>query len=155
MTKFNELQNQTNIQEIIKTTFDVDFPLSGDWGYSQEKATIIEHTPKDMPLNQLEHTITSIRAHLEMNITQEKNNRYAGINANEKSRETLKVKGMRFDKIHYEVTGIKEELYHAFIKEYKEKYESEDFDLNEHFQKRKQATIVREVVHFFGIKSEE
>jgi len=151
MTIFNELTQQDNLQEFIKTTFDINFPLSGDWGYSKEKATIIDSLPKEMPLNQLQHTLTTIRAHLEMNITQEKENRYGGINANEKARETITQGANVFEKITYEITAIQEELYNAFIKEYKAGYESEELDLNEHFKRRKEATLVREVEHYFEV----
>ena len=151
MTTFNDLRKQDNIQEFIKTTFDIDFPLSGDWGYEKAKATVINSLPKGMPLKQLEHTLTTIRAHLEMNITQEKEKRHGGINANEKLRETIIEGTAVFEKITYEITAIQEDLYNAFIKEYKAGYESEELDLNEHFKRRKEATLIREVVHYFEV----
>ncbi len=153
MTTFNTLQENINIQELIKTTFDADLPISGDWGYSKEKASIIEALPQGMPLPQLEHTITSIRAHLEMNITQEKENRYGGINANERAREVISSDTAVFDKVTYEITAIKEDLYNAFIKEYKEGYDNEALDLNDHFKRRKEATLTREIVHYFEVSN--
>jgi len=151
MTTFNTLQENTNIQELIKTTFDADLPISGDWGYRKETASIIEALPQGMPFPQLEHMITSIRAHLEMNITQEEANRYGAINANEISREESQNDGLIYDKVTYEVTAIKEDLFKQFIQEYKEGYETEGFDLNEHFKRRKEATLTREVVHYFEV----
>ena len=151
MTTFDTLQENTNIQEIIKETFDADLPISGNWGYSKEKASIIVALPQGMPLPQLEHMITSIRAHLEMNITQEKENRYGAINANELSREESQSNGLIYAKVTYEVTAIKENLFKQFIHEYKEGYEKEGFDLNEHFKRRKEATLTREVVHYFEV----
>jgi len=151
MTTFKKLQENTNIQELIKSTFDADLPLSGSWGYSEEKATIIEALPEGMPLPQLEHMLISIRAHLEMNITQEQENRYGAINANEKKREKLKSDKGTFDKVTYEITATREDLYNAFIKEYKEGYGKEDFDLNDHFKRRQEAALAREVVHYFEV----
>ena len=151
MTTFNTLQEPENIQELIKETFDADLPVSGDWGYSKERASIIVELPQSMPLPQLEHMITSIRAHLEMNITQEEENRYGAINANEISREESQNDGLIYDKVTYAVTAIKEELFKKFIHEYKEGYEKEGFDLNEHFKRRKEATLTREVVHYFEV----
>jgi hypothetical protein len=153
MTTFNPLQENTNIQELIKTTFDADLPVSGSWGYSQEKATIIKALPQGMPLPQLEHTLTTIRVHLEMNITQEKENRFGGINANEKAREVMNTDTAVFDKVTYEITAMKEDLYNAFIKEYKEGYENETLDLNDHFKRRKEATLTREVIHYFEVSN--
>ncbi len=151
MTTFNTLQEPENIQELIKETFDADLPVSGDWGYSKERASIIVELPQSMPLPQLEHMITSIRAHLEMNITQEEENRYGAINANEISREESQSNGLIYAKVTYEVTAIKENLFKQFIHEYKEGYEKEGFDLNEHFKRRKEATLTREVVHYFEV----
>ena len=153
MPLFTPLQENVNIQELIKTTFDADLPLSGDWGYSKEKPSILESLPPNMTLAQLEHMITTIRAHLEMNITQVETSRYAGINANEKEREVIKSGTSSFDKVTYEVTAIKEDLYHAFIKEYKAGYETKEFDLSEHFKRRKEATLIREVIHYFEVSS--
>jgi len=48
---------------------------------------------------------------------------------------------------------MKEDLYTAFIKEYKEGYGKENFDLIEHFKKRKEATLTREVTHYFKVNS--
>ncbi len=151
MTTFKKLQANSNIQELIKSTFDADLTLTGDWGYTKEMPTIIEALPEGMPLAQLEHMVTSIRAHLEMNITQEQENRYGGINTNEKAREESKNDKGIFNKVTYEVTAMKEDLYTTFIKEYKEGYGKEDFDLNDHFKRRKEATLTREVVHYFEV----
>ena len=151
MTTFKALQENTNIQELIKITFEADLPISGDWGYNKERASIIAALPQGMSLSQLEHMITSIRAHLEMNITQEEENRYGAINANEISREESQNDGLVYDKVTYEVTAIKEDLFKQFMLEYKEGYEKEGFDLNEHFKRRKEATLTREVVHYFEV----
>ena len=149
--KFGELQESLDIKELIKTTFEADLPLAGGWGYTKELATTIEGLPNGMTLKQLEHMVTSIRAHLEMNITQEKESRYGAINANEKSREEIKDGDTIYDKVTYEITGIKEDIYNKFSKEYKEGYGKNEFDLNDHFDRRKKATLTREVVHYFKI----
>jgi len=142
-----------DIKALVKDTFDTDLPISGSWGYTEEKASIIEALPEGMLLSQLQHMLTSIRAHLEMNITQEAENRYGAVNANERARETIKGKEGIFEKVTYRITAIKEDLYNAFIKEYKEGYGKEDFDLNDHFKRREEATLTREVVHYFEVSA--
>ncbi len=151
MTTFKKLQENNNIQELIKSTFDADLPVAGNWGYTKENATIIEAVQNSMPLSQLEHMVTSIRAHLEMNITQEKEHRYGGINANERAREEIRREENIYHKVTYEITAIKEDIYNAFIKEYKEGYGKENFDISKHFKERKEATLIREVVHYFEV----
>jgi phage-related protein len=153
MITFKKLQSPNNIQELIKLTFDADLSLSGNWGYEEESATTIQALSKDMPLSQLEHMLVSIRTHLEMNITQEKEQRYGGINVNEKYREEYKNKACTFHKVTYEITAIQEELYTTFIKAYKEGYGKEDFDLTNHFEQRKKATLTRVVTYWFNISA--
>ncbi len=153
MTVFKQLQENLNIHELIKSTFDVDLALAGNWGYTKENATIIEAVPENMTLPQMEHMVTSIRAHLEMNITQEQENRYGAINANERVREEIRSEGSIFNKVTYEITAMKEDPYNAFIKEYKEGYGKEDFDLNDHFKRREEATLTREVIHYFEVST--
>ena len=153
MPSFKKLQEIHNIQELIKATFEADLPIAGNWGYTKEKSSIIETLPESMTLPQLEHMLTSIRAHLEMNITQEQANRYAGINANESAREEIKSKEGIFDKVTYEITAMKEDIYTVFIKEYKAGYGKEEFDLNDHFKRREEATLKREVVHYFEVSA--
>ena len=153
MITFKTLQENTDIHTLIKETFDADLPISGDWGYSKKSSSIIDALPEGMTLPQLEHMITTIRAHLEMNITQEETNRYGGINANEKSRELINNNNQTYDKVTYEITAIKEKLYHAFIKEYKAGYENGSLDLNTHFKRRKEATLTIESVHYFEVSS--
>jgi len=122
MSTFKQLEENSDIQALIKSTFDADLPLSGGWGYTEEQATIIHALPEGMTLPQLEQMVTTIRAHLEMNITQEEAHRYGAINANETAREAQGTNLAIFDKVSYDITGIKEAPFKAFIKEYKEGY---------------------------------
>jgi len=147
MTTFNELPQQDNLQAFIKAAFNIEFPLSGDWGYTKEKATVIENLREGMPLNQLEHTITTIRTQIEMS----EKNAYRGINVNEKERENISEGDRLFEKVTYEVTAMKEEDYNAFVQEYKDGYENKELDLNDHFKRRKEATLGREVYHYFEV----
>jgi len=148
---FNELPPQDNLQAYIKAAFNMEFPLSGDWGYTQAQATVIESLPEGISLNQLEHTLAMMKAQLEMSLTQEENNRYSGINVNEKKRESITVGTDIFEKVTYEVAGMKEEDYSTFVQEYKDGYESNELDLNDHFKRRKEATLIREVYHYFEV----
>ena len=155
MTTFKKLQENLNIHDLIKSTFDADLPLAGSWGYSAEKTTIIEAVPPQMTHTQLEHMVTTIRAHLEMNITQAKESRYGAINANESTREEIRSKECIFDKVTYKITAMREDLYGIFIKEYKEGYGKKNLEINEHFKRREAATLTREVIHYFEISRVE
>lgn len=153
MSLFKHIENIGNLQKFIKETFDVALSIEGNWGYSKKQASIVMSIQNNMPLNQLEHMLTTMRAHIEMNLTQEEDNRYGAINANERAREQIEEDLLIYDKVTYEITAIKENLFKEFILEYKAGYEKEGFDLNEHFKRRKEATLTREVVHYFEVSN--
>jgi len=150
MPTFKNIENKQNIQKSIHSLFDMDLDIEGAWGYSKEEATVIKSIKNNMPRNQLQHMIITMRSHLEMNISQEEDHRYGAINANESTRESLEDNTLKYDKVTYKITAIKEDLYKAFIKEYKEGYEN-GLDLSTHFKKRKEATLEREVVYYFEV----
>jgi hypothetical protein len=152
MVYFKQLPKEENIKEVIKTAFSSDLEISGDWGYAEESATIIQKIPENFTLIQLEHMLTSMRAHLEMNLTQEANNRYGAINVNEKNRIELQIADGKIHQVSYEISAIKEELYKNLIKEYKEGYGKEEFDLQKHFKKREESTLLRNILHYFYVK---
>jgi len=146
MKIFKEIKADDSIREVIKTAFNTDLNISGAWGYSEELSTVIELN-NDGSISQIEFTLATMRAYLEMNMTIEENERYGAINLNELSRETI----AGFDKVKYEISAIKELEYKIFIDEYKEKFEEADFDMADHFNRRKKATLKREVIHWFKV----
>ncbi len=148
MPNFKTISSSDPIKEIIKSAFDMDVDLTGGWGYTQESATII-HSTNDLPVEQFEHTLTTMRAYIEMNMTLEASQRYGSINPTETKREVITMKDKTYHKVYYEITAMQEDLYAKFINEYKSGYGTADFDMSEHFKRRKKATLVRQVVHWF------
>jgi len=146
---FQNIEPGENIQEVIKSAFDVFLNVSGEWGYSENLALVIHKT--DVPLQQLEHTLASMRAFIEMNMTQPEEKRYGAINVNEIARECIAKDNRIYDKIVYETSAMLESDYEKFIDEYKEGYGTPGFDLNEHFQRRKEKTVTLEKVFWFDI----
>ncbi|MCF6206947.1 MAG: hypothetical protein L3J47_08685 [Sulfurovum sp.] len=153
MTPFPKLSHEEPIAEVIKAAFDATLPIQGGWGYTMEEATVFTDNPDKLPLPQLEHMIASMRAYLEMNMTQPKEERYGSINLNEKSRETFTDENKIYHKITYEVSAMKEDIYAAFIDEYKEGYGKDDFDMEDHFKRRKEATLIRVEPYWFEVGS--
>jgi hypothetical protein len=151
MSNFKHIPSDNDIRKMIKSAFDADLELDGAWGYSKEESTILQAKDNTVPIYQLEHTLALMRAYLEMNMTLEKEARYGSINVNEISREDFKNRGLHYHKINYEISAMKDEAYANFINEYKEGYGKDDFDLTEHFKKRKDATLTRVVVHWFEV----
>jgi len=151
MSQFSQIPSDEPIKTVIKAAFDADLPLDGGWGYTKSLASVIEATPDNIPLAQLEHMIASMRAYLEMNMTQAKEERYGSINLNEISREDIKEDGRRYHKVTYEISAMKESLYANFIDEYKEGYGTERFDMEDHFKRRKEATLIRIEPYWFEV----
>jgi hypothetical protein len=146
---FENIPSDDDIKSVIKSAFDVDLDLSGGWGYDKSDALVIHKT--DVPLQQIEHTLASMRAFIEMNMTQPDDRRYGAINVNETARECISENNKIYDKITYEISGMLESEYEKFIEEYKNGYESPDFDLESHFKRRKAATVVFEKLFWFDI----
>ena len=149
MPSFPPLKADDDITKVIKSAFDTDLDIEGAWGYTEAEATHILHT--DMPYTQFEHIFASMRAYLEMNMTKEEAERYGSINLSEIKREEISNEEGNFHKVTYALTAMLETTYTAFIKEYKEGHGEKGFDLNLHFKKRKEATLHREVLHWFKI----
>ena len=144
MSNFKEIQPGDDIKEVIKAAFDTDIEVKGEWGYTKEFATVIEDSEG---IKQVEHTLAMMRAYIEMNMTLEKEERYGSINLNETDREVLD----GFHKVTYEISAMKEDEYAGFIDEYKEGHSKPDFDISDHFKRRKEATLIREVHHWFNV----
>jgi hypothetical protein len=147
MSSFDSLSCNGDLKEIINTAFDSNLDIAGAWGYTKELSTEIITT--DVSIQQFEHIFASMRAYVEMNMTLESEARYASINLTEVERETQSVDHRTYHKISYSISAIKESTYNHFIKEYKENYGEESFDLNAHFERRKEKTLHRKVIHWF------
>ncbi len=126
---------------IIKAAFDADLDVDGGWGYSHEDVMIIKD--KSMPLNQLQHTLATMRAYIKMNMTLVESKRYGAINLNEKKRYEKKISNKTYQVVTYEISAMLESDYNNFIQEYKKNQDSKDFDIQEHFNRRKEATLIR------------
>lgn len=144
---FKEIEVDNNLEELVKVAFNADLKLDGAWGYTNALATIIKEGNSTATL-QIEFTLATMRAYLEMNMTIEEESRYSAINLQELSRKRV---DDNYDKVTYEISAIKETRYKAFIKEYKENSERSDFDMSAHFKERKKATLKREVIHWFKV----
>ena len=147
--QFQNIPTGEDVQRVIESAFDVKLDVSGDWGYTRESAMVIHAT--EVPLQQLEHTLASMRAFIEMNMTMPEEERYGAINVNEIARECVSENNKIYDKIVYEISGMPEKEYEKFIDEYKAGYESPEFDLAGHFQRRKEATVELRKPFWFDI----
>jgi len=147
--KFQKIKSDNDLKEVIKAAFGVDLDVDGGWGYSQEDALIINKS--SIPLTQLQHTLSSMRAHLEMSMTLPKEKRYGAINVNEIKKEKKELNIRKYDIITFEISGMLEDTYANFIDEYKTGQDADSFDFEDHFSRRKKETLVREELFWFDI----
>ena len=131
-----------NLKKFIKDNFEVELPVSGGWGYSEDDIVFIEQS--NLPIKQIEHIFATIRANISMNLLLPKEDKYGGINLKEKSREEKD--GIEI--VEYIVEAIKNDIYEELINEYKAGYGKDDFDMEAHFKKREDATL-RVVERFY------
>ena len=149
MFTFTLLESNNDLKEIIQSAFDAQLHIDGSWGYQEDQATIIHST--EVPISQFEHMFASMRAYTEMNMTKEPHERYGSINLNEVSREVVEKESKIYHKIQYKITAMQEDSYATFINAYKEGYGKETFNISEHFKQREEATLSREVTHWFEV----
>jgi len=142
---FERLKDGDDIREVLKAAYGVELDVSGGWGYDEKNPIVIKD--KKIPKEQLEYMLATMRANLEMNITQPKEKRYGGVRAEEIKR----VEENGIDIVTYLVSGMKESEYEKFIDEYKENFGKENFDIDGHFKRREEATLRLEVEYFFKI----
>ncbi len=143
---FKKIDEADETKRVIKEVFNIDLPIKGGWGYEKENSLIV--TNNQIPLKQLQNIFATMRATIEMSMTQPKESRYGGISVKELSCEEFG----EYQKVTFEISGMLESDYKKFIDEYKENFEKEEFDISLHFQKRKEATIKR--VENFWFKKE-
>jgi hypothetical protein len=145
--EFETVAPVESTKEAIKEVFDLDMDVSGGWGYDNNSAIIINEL--NIPLGQFVYTFASIRANIEMSLLLEEGERYSGINVHLKDSKKFEIESSMYDVLTFEVTGMKEDKYAEFIAEYKEKYGDKEFDMDGHFERRKEATISRVVDYWF------
>jgi len=150
---FQHITTENNLKEMISSAFNLNLAVDGSWGYTHKEATVILKLPTQTSQIQFEHNLALMRAYLEMNMTLSKEMCYGSITIGEIKRERIIIEKKTYDKVTYTIKAIKELTYAKFIKEYKEKYGSDSFNLNEHFLQRKEATIERIVTHWFEVES--
>ena len=140
---FTQIPADDPIAKVIKRAFDMDLSVSGGWGYDAQQP--IKLPAGSTSLSQLQHTLASMRTHLEMSLTQPAQKRYGGINLTESDRYTEENR----EAVTYQITAMPESQYAAFIDAYKQGYGTEAFDMEAHFKARAKATLHREITVWF------
>ncbi len=151
--EFKELEKVENIQKVIKNLFEVELDISGGWGYDDKSAVII-HT-LEMPIGQFMNLFATLRTNLEMNFDKNPDERYGGINLSVLEEKSMEKNADRYDIAIFEISAMNEKRYAEFIKEYKENYGKKTFDLNDHFSRRKVATLTSVVECWFLQETED
>ncbi len=150
---FPKLSDKEPIAKILKSAFDTELSVEGSWGYTIETPIVILCLPKNTTIEQMQYMLASMRTHIEMQMTQAKENRYGGINLSELKREKIGQKDTMIESLTYQIEAIKEQDYALLIEEYKIGYGKEGFDLEAHFKKRKEVTLKRIETIYFDISS--
>ncbi|MCK5111397.1 MAG: hypothetical protein KAQ94_07740 [Arcobacteraceae bacterium] len=145
--EFKQIEPVDSIQKVIKEVFDLKLDISGGWGYDNNSAIIVEKL--DMPIEQFIHMFATMRANIEMNLTLEEGERYTGINLTLEDSKKFEINNKIYNIVSFKITAMKEKVYTDFIQEYKDGYGKKDFDLTDHFDRRKQNSITREVDYWF------
>lgn len=138
--QYKQLTPVEDISGLILEVFDVKLDISGGWGYDHKSVVVVNSL--DMPIDQFLNLFASLRANIELNLTLEEDERYGGINVHFLDGEQFSIENKTFDHIKFEITAMREKEYAKVIQEYKDNYgKNKDFDMEAHFQKRKELSI--------------
>ncbi len=146
--KFKQISPIDNIAELILDISNIKLNISGGWGYDSNCPVIVNDL--DIPNEQFFNLFASLRANIEMNMTLDENDRYAGINLTLKEQKNIK----NYTVVTFKISAIKESKYAQFIKEYKDGYGKKDFDLAAHFNNRKKHTLNIESDYWFILQAQ-
>lgn len=148
---FKPLEQVDDIAQIIEEVFNVKLNISGGWGY--DNTTAVNVGKIDSSIDQFIDIYSNVRANIEMNLTLEDEDRYGGINLSFKETKEFEINNKIYDVVSFKITAMKEKVYAKFIKEYKDNYGKKEFDLSDHFNRRKESTVTRDVDYwFFGLR---
>ncbi|MCV6606929.1 MAG: hypothetical protein OIF32_01860, partial [Campylobacterales bacterium] len=99
----------------------------------------------NMEKDQFINLFATVRANIEMNLVKEEEDRYAGINVSPIKVVEMAVNNVNYDVATFKISGMRETKYSEFIQEYKDNYGKKEFNLEGHFERRKEATLERTV----------
>jgi len=138
--EFKKIEAVDDIAGLILEVFEVKLDISGGWGYDNKNPVVVNKL--DIPIDQFLNLFATIRANIEMNLTLEEDERYGGINVHFLDGKQFTVENKTYDHVTFEITAMKEKEYAKVIQEYKDNYgKNENFDMEKHFEKRKELTI--------------
>lgn len=138
--QFQKIDSTNDIQEIIHNAFNMKLDINGSWGYDQNNPTII-NSLGEFAKEELQLTLISMRAHIEMSMMLSEEDRYGGINPSEISREEIILNNKVYEKVIYKISATKDLLNKKLMKEYKERLGQEDFDIEAHFKEREKNSL--------------
>ena len=145
--EFKPIEKVDSTKEVIEDVFGVKLDISGGWGYDNSSA--VEVNSLDMPIDQFLNLFATVRANIEMNLTLEEDERYGGVNVTFQESKKFEINSKTYDIVTFKITAMNEKIYADFIKEYKEGYGKKEFDLADHFKRRKEKTITRVTDYWF------
>jgi len=84
-----------------------------------------------------------------MNLTLDSDKRYGGITVQFEREENHSIENKKLIVATFKISAMRETDYAQFIKEYKENYGKKEFDLADHFKRRKEQTLTRLMDYWF------
>ena len=148
---FDKVPPVDDISGVLEDVFGIKLDVKGGWGYDNK--TALEVGRIDVPVDQFVHMFASMRANVQMNLTLEDEDRYGGINVIFKEVKQFEIEDKIYDIFTFIITAMPEKIYADFIQEYKDNYgKNPDFDMADHFKRRKESTIeIESDFWFYGL----
>ncbi len=148
-------------RQVILEDFEIDLPIDGGWGFSQEDACIIDANDptvsKVIPFNgaSIEHVFVEKRIYEQLIVSRPHGDRFSGISWNLLSQSLFRDGDRCYDVLEFEVEALPDQAWETLKAEWEgpEGYGHPDFDVDAHNARREEKTVRFESTFWFDITS--
>ena len=144
-----------SVREYLKRAFKLDFPISGEWGYTIDTSVIFEYCQGDIPVDYIswERTFVEKRIYSECIVFRPKDDRFSGIEWQLERQRLLDIKDRKIDELTFQVKMLSDHDFEILKADW-EKHDGYDFspEMREsHMRWRSGLTYYYTSVFFFDV----
>lgn len=150
-------EDSESVKEYLKRAFNLDFPISGEWGYTSETPVVFEYRQGDMPVDYIawERAFVEKRIYSECIVFRSEDNRFSGVEWQLQGQRLVSVKDRKVDELTFEVEMLLDRDFEELKKEWEENsgffWDTERRDI--HMQRRSDLTYNYTSVFYFDVTS--
>lgn len=113
-----------SVREYLKRAFDLDFPISGEWGYTTDTPVVFEYSQDDIPVDYiaLERAFVEKRIYSECIVFRPKDDRFSGIEWQLESSRLLNLQDRKIDELTFHVKMLADDDFEMLKADWEKNY---------------------------------